>query len=94
MSTPAFETQILERTTPSRDIRCSACHAPATLMVMHRCGAPGGPCCAKCWQAHLDKLEFAGVLNSAGEVTLWCRHCRQDDVPLNHVYAIGLEART
>ena len=67
-------------------VLCAGCGGPATLIGMHRCGAPGGPICTACCAAH-----FAWILSwdTVQNAVPSCSHCG-DDVDHTHIYAVDL----
>jgi hypothetical protein len=71
-----------------RPLRCggSGCGQPAAFVGMQRCGAPGGPVCQICLQAHSEWVTTAEVI---AELPPYCRHCGED-VDRSHVYAVDL----
>lgn len=67
-------------------VACAGCSAPATLVGMQRCGAPGGPICADCCELHFEWIRSWGGIE---EAIPCCRHCGED-VDRLHIYAVDL----
>ena len=70
-------------------IRCggTGCRKPAEYIGMQRCGAPGGPICADCLDAHRQWMSTTADIS---EYAPYCRHCNEDVVDRGHIYAVNL----
>jgi hypothetical protein len=84
----AMRASALVSSAQGRWMRCggSSCGKPAEFIGMQRCGAPGGPVCQGCLQAHRDWMTVAEAI---AEQHPYCRHCGED-VNRSHVYAVDL----
>lgn len=74
----------------SPDPVCMTCHNPATLLILHECGAPGGPGCERCWRSHQDFMSasMSMAVETTGDYGT-CHHC-EGLVTIDHVFAVPL----
>ncbi len=84
----AMRALALISTVQGRWVRCggSGCGRRAAFVGMQRCGAPGGPLCQGCLQAHGEWMTTAATV---AEQYPYCRHC-SEGFDRSHVYAVDL----
>ena len=85
--TIARDSAMVELALSSGEPSCMLCGMPADLLVMHDCGAPGGPACVGCWTRHAQFMDDAQAQGQP-----YCRYCDKD-IDVSHVYAVTLSGQ-